>query len=200
METLTLNLSWNDWLTLIQNFLLFSAVAMGGPLVLLPEMRQLLVGSQGWLTDDQVSASVVIAQAAPGPNVLFVALLGWNVGLNNGGYGWAFFGAACTMIAMLVPSSLLIFATSRWVHKNSPKAGVRAFKQGMSPIVVALLITSGWILATAGKESFEDWPLWVVTAVTTGLVLWGKIHMFWLLAVGAALGAAGVLSAGFSVG
>lgn len=196
MGALTLNFSWGDWLTLVQNFLLFSAVAMGGPLVLLPEMRSLLVSSQGWLTDEQVSASVVIAQAAPGPNVLFVALLGWNVGLNNGSYWWAFFGAAAMMMAMLLPSSLLIFATSRWVHKNSHRAGVRAFKQGMSPIVVALLIASGWILASAGTEVQTDWPLWVVTAVTTGLVLWGKIHMFWLLAAGAVLGASGILSVG----
>jgi chromate transporter len=195
MGTLSIAMSWDDWLTLIQNFLLLSAVAMGGPLVLLPEMRRLLVSTHGWLTDEQVSASVVIAQAAPGPNVLFVALLGWNVGLNNGSYGWAFFGAAALMIAMLLPSSLMIFATARWIHKNGHKPGVRAFKQGMSPIVVALLIASGWTLATAGTSSLGDWPLWAVTAVTTGLVLWGKIHMFWLLAIGAFLGATGLLSA-----
>lgn len=194
MGTLSIAMSWDDWLTLIQNFLLLSAVAMGGPLVLLPEMRRLLVDTHGWLTDDQMSASVVIAQAAPGPNVLFVALLGWNVGLNNGSYGWAFFGAAALMIAMLLPSSLMVFSTARWIHKNGHKAGVRAFKQGMSPIVVALLIASGWTLAATGTSSIGDWPFWAVTAVTTGLVLWGKIHMFLLLAMGAFLGATGLLS------
>jgi hypothetical protein len=39
MGTLSIAMSWDDWLTLIQNFLLLSAVAMGGPLVLLPEMQ-----------------------------------------------------------------------------------------------------------------------------------------------------------------
>jgi chromate transporter len=195
MGTLSIVMSWDDWLTLIQNFLLLSAVAMGGPLVLLPEMRHLLVDTHGWLTDDQMSASVVIAQAAPGPNVLFVALLGWNVGLNNGSYGWAFFGAAALMIAMLLPSSLMVFSTAHWIHKNGHKAGVRAFKQGMSPIVVALLIASGWTLAATGTSSLDDWPFWLVTAVTVSLVLWGKIHMFWLLAIGAFLGATGLLSA-----
>ena len=194
MSMLQLSLSWSDWLVLIQNFLFFSLVSVGGPLILLPEMRQFLVSNQGWLADEQVSASVVIAQAAPGPNVLFVALLGWNVGLNAGGYWLALFGAMACMIAMMIPSSVLIFATAHWVHKNREKRAVRAFKQGMSPVVVALLISSGVTLATAGTTMNSDWPLWVVSAIVTGLVLWGKSHMFWLLAIGGALGATGILT------
>lgn len=196
MGTLSITMTPADWWYLIQNFLIFSAMAMGGPLVLLPEMQRFLVGSQGWLTDEQVSASVVIAQAAPGPNVLFVALMGWNVGLNAGGYGLALFGATACMIAMLLPSSVMIFATSHWIHRNQHRATVRAFKQGMAPIVIALLICSGWTLATAGTSFPTDWPLWLLSAVVVALVLWGKIHMFWLLAIGGTLGALGVLSFG----
>lgn len=194
MSTLEISMSWSDWLYLIQNFLIFSAMAMGGPLVLLPEMQRFLVGNQGWLTDEQVSASVVIAQAAPGPNVLFVALMGWNVGLNAGSYGLALFGAAACMIAMLLPSSIMIYSTSRWIHRNQHRATVRAFKQGMAPIVIALLICSGWTLGTAGTTLPQDWPLLLLSAIVVGLVLWGKIHMFWLLAIGGTLGALGLLS------
>jgi len=179
---------------LIQNFLIFSAMAMGGPLVLLPEMQRFLVGGQGWLTYEQVSASVEIAQAAPGPNVLFVALMGWNVGLNAGSYVLALLGAASCMIAMLLPSSIMMYSTSRWIHRNQHRATVRAFKQGMAPIVIALLICSGWILGTAGTTLPQDWPLLLLSALVVCLVLWGKIHMFWLLAVGGALGALGMLS------
>jgi len=193
---LSISMTWSDWLYLLQSFLLFSIMSIGGPLVLLPEMRRLLVGEQGWLTDEQVSASVVIAQAAPGPNVLFVALLGWNVGLNAGGYWTALLGATICMVGILLPASALIFATSHWVHHNRNRLVVKAFKQGMSPVVIAMLICSGWILATAGTNARTDWPLWLVSAITTLLVIWGRIHMLWLLLVGGALGALGLLSVG----
>lgn len=197
MGTLSITMTPADWWLLFQNFLIFSAMAMGGPLVLLPEMQRFLVGSQGWLTDEQVSASVVIAQAAPGPNVLFVALMGWNVGLNaGGGYPLAVLGAALCIVGMLLPSSVMIFATSRWIHRNQHRATVRAFKQGMAPIVISLLICSGWTLATAGTTLSHDWPLWILSATVVGLVIWGKIHMFWLLAIGGTLGALGALSFG----
>lgn len=194
MSGLQISLNWSDWWSLIQNFMVFSIVSVGGPLVLLPEMRNFLVSSQGWVSDEQFSASVVIAQASPGPNVLFVALLGWNVGLNAGGYWLALFGATIIMVAMMIPSCALIYGTSRWVQKNRDWRAVRAFKQGMSPVVVSLLVSSGVSLATAGTTASADWPLWLVSAVVTGLVLWGKIPMFWLLAIGGVLGASGILT------
>ena len=187
-------MQWHDWFDLISHFLLFSVSSIGGPLVLLPEIHHYLVSQQHWLTDAQFSASVVIAQAAPGPNVLFVALLGWNIGVNAGELLTGFASAVLSMTAMLIPSCTLIYVTARWVYKNRERTAVRAFKLGMGPIVIALLIASGWMLATGGTEAARDWPLWVVTAVTTVLVLRTKINMFWLLVVGATLGATGLLT------
>jgi chromate transporter len=184
---------WADWLDLLQHMLMFSAVSVGGPLAMVSEMHRYIVTEQHWLTDIQFNASVVIAQAAPGPNVLFVALLGWNIGMNVGGYGTAFFALLVSMIGILLPSSTMIFITSRWVYRNRDRRLVRAFKQGMSPVVISMLIASGWILATANTEAKHDWPLWLVTIITTLLVLRTKLHMFLLLAAGAVLGSLGLL-------
>jgi chromate transporter len=191
---ISISMGFSDWLVLLQNFLIFSMAAMGGPLILLPEMRRFLVVDQGWLTDDQVSASVVIAQASPGPNALFIALFGWNVGVNAGGIWLALLGATICLLGSLIPSCALIYATAHWVHRNSHRMFVKAFKQGMSPVVVSLLICSGWTLGTAGTTWQHDWPMWLLTLVTTGIV--GRLHMFWLLAIGGVLGATGVLSVG----
>ena len=90
---MTITLVPADWLSLFLHFLSLSLLAVGGAITTAPDMHRYLVGRQQWLTDPQFSASVAIAQAAPGPNVLFIALLGWNVGLNAGGLGTA----ACVM-------------------------------------------------------------------------------------------------------
>jgi Chromate transport protein ChrA len=76
-----------DWLNLFFYYISISLLAVGGAIATAPDMHRFLVERQGWLTDLQFNASIAIAQAAPGPNVLFIALLGWNVGINAGGAG-----------------------------------------------------------------------------------------------------------------
>ena len=76
-----------DWLNLFLYYISISLLAVGGAIATAPDMHRFLVERQGWLTDLQFNASIAIAQAAPGPNVLFIALLGRNVGINAGGAG-----------------------------------------------------------------------------------------------------------------
>lgn len=180
-----------DWLTLLMHFATLSLLAVGGAITVAPDMHRFLVDKQHWMTDPQFTASIAIAQAAPGPNVLFVGLMGWNVGLNAGGLPAAFLGLTLTMLGILVPSTTLTYLITRWGHRNRELRAVRAFKQGMAPIVIALLVATGWILATGGRYDPADWPVWLLAAVTT-LVVWRtRIHLLWLLAAGAALGALG---------
>jgi len=193
-DTLTLAMLWTDWFNLFKHFASISIASVGGPLVLLPEVHHFLVEQQNWLTDAQFRASIVIAQASPGPNVMFVALMGWNIGLNAGGFGWAAFSAIICMVGILMPSSLLIFVTARWVQKHQNLRAVRAFKLGLSPVVISMMIAAGWLLATANTSMKHDWPLWVVAAVTAVIVYRTKVHMLYLLAMGAVLGASGLLT------
>ena len=185
---MNLHLTPNDWLALFTHFASLSLLAVGGAITTAPDMHRYLVGDKLWLTDAQFTSSIAIAQAAPGPNVLFVALMGWNVGMNAGGYGYALLGVAVTMTGTVLPSSTLTFLAARWGHQNRELRAVRAFKQGMSPIVIALLIATGWILATSHGSSLEHWHLWLVTAVAALLVWRTRIHLLWLLGVGGMLG------------
>lgn len=186
-------MSGGDWLCLFVHFLSLSLLAVGGAITTAPDMHRYLVKEQGWLTDPQFTASVAIAQAAPGPNVLFIALLGWNVGLQAGGLPSALLGMALAMVGIMIPSTTLTYLAARWGHENRELRGVRAFKQGMAPIVVALLVATGWILATGGDYSGKEWRLWVVALVTTVIVWRTKLHLLWLLGAGAALGAFGLV-------
>ena len=186
-------LAWSDWINLLAHYLALSLLSVGGAITTLPEMHRFLVDQQRWLSDAQFNASIAIAQASPGPNVLFVALMGWNVGINAGGMGSALFGALLTMTGILLPSTTLSYMTARWSHRNRHWRSVRAFKQGMSPIVIALLVATGWILASTHQDPAHDWRLWLLTAATT-LIIWrSKIHLLWLLAAGALLGGFGLV-------
>ncbi|MDB5891945.1 MAG: Chromate transporter [Polaromonas sp.] len=186
-----------EWFDLFVHYLSLSLLSIGGAISTAPDMYRYLVEQRQWLTAAQFNASIAIAQAAPGPNVLFIALLGWNVGLNAGGVLTGLVGILTTMLGILIPSSSLTYVTAQWGHKNRELRAVRAFKQGMAPVVVALLVATGWILAganvSAGDSPWQHWPLWLLTAATTVVVWRTKIHLLWLLGAGAALGWFGLI-------
>jgi chromate transporter len=58
----------------------------------------------------------------------------------------------------------------------------------MAPLVIALLLSTGWILATGQGYALAHWPSWLVTAVATLFVWRTRVHLLWLLGAGAVLG------------
>jgi chromate transporter len=197
---MTITMQWHDWLALFAQYMLLSLLSISGAITTVPDMHRYLVTQHGWLTDAQLTSSVAIAQAAPGPNVLFVGLMGWNVGLNAGGgigagpHAWllGLLGLTVTMTGIMVPSTTLAYFVARWGHRNRSRRDVRAFKQGMAPVVVGLLIATGWVLATGNHAAGTPaWHVALLTGVAT-LVVWRtRLHLLWLLGAGAFLGVMG---------
>lgn len=185
---LPLDMGWANWLNLFGHYLLLSLLSIGGGITTAPDMHRYLVERQQWLTDAQFAASISLAQAAPGPNILFVALMGWNVGINTGSIAAGLLGVLITMTGILLPSTTLTYVAARWGHRNRDLRAVRAFKQGMAPIVVALLLATAWILAGAERDPATHWPVWLVS-VAAALIVWKtRLHLLWLLGAGALLG------------
>jgi chromate transporter len=166
-------------LTLFLHFLLLSLLAIGGAVTVVPDMHRLLVGELGVLSDAQFTASIAIAQAAPGPNVLFVAVMGWQAA------GAA--GLAATLLGILLPSATLALAAHRWGEAHRRWRPLQAFRAGMAPIVIGLMLATGWILAAEAPGRGH----WFVTGAAALLVWRTRIHLLWLVAAGGLMGALG---------
>lgn len=170
----------SDWLGLFAHFLVLSMLSVGGAIATAPDMHRYLVVERGWLDDATFTSSVAIAQAAPGPNLLFVAVLGWNVA------GLA--GAMVTMLGILLPSTTLVLAATRWAQARRESRGVRAFTVGLTPLTLGLLLATGTILAQPVAQQAGA----VAVVVLSALVVWRtKVSPVWLIALGAAVGALG---------
>ncbi|GMV56890.1 chromate transporter [Betaproteobacteria bacterium PRO7] len=174
-----LPLSAGELAALFGHFLLLSLLAIGGAITVAPEMHRVLVDRMALLTDAQFNASIAIAQAAPGPNVLFVAVMGYQAG--------GPVAALVALAAIMLPSTTLALAASRWGHARREWRPVQAFKAGMAPIVIALLMATGWILAAATP----GWRHLVLTVAAALLVWRTRIHLLWLIGAGAVAGALG---------
>ena len=196
---MSITMGFQDWVSLFMHFLSLSLLAVGGAITTAPDIHRYLVVEQHWLTHYQFTSSVAIAQGAPGPNVMFVALMGWNVGMNAAAgmsptptmlYAvmLALLGVLVTMVGIIVPSATLTFFSTQWAHKNRELKGVRAFKAGMAPLVMSLLVATGWLLTGDHDNYLEDWPMWALAAVTTVIVWRTQTHLLVLLSLGAVLG------------
>ena len=170
-------LSWLDLLGLWAHFMLLSLLAVGGAITTAPDMQRYLVGQQAWMTDAQFTAGVAIAQAAPGPNILFVAVMGWHVA------GVA--GVLATMVGIMGPSSLLSLAVGRFGRRRADSIALRAFTAGLTPLTLGLLASTGWVLTAPVRG---EWVAAMLVLGTVAASVRTKVSPMWLIAVGAVVG------------
>ena len=168
--------------TLFLYFLLLSFLAIGGLPTVLPEMHRYVVEVHHWMTSQQFATAYALAQVAPGPNVMYITLIGWQVA------GWA--GAAATTLPLLVPASTLTLLVGH-LHARHPQAVLgHAMRRGLTPITIGLMLASGWTLMRAVNH---DWHGSLLTLLAVVLVLRTPWNPLWLIAAGALAGMAGLV-------
>ena len=169
---------------LFAHFMLLSLLCVGGVISAAPDMHRYVVAQHHWISDTDFTTSIALAQAAPGPNVLFVAVIGWNVA--------GALGALATLAGILIPSTVVSLAVARWGAQRRESRGVRAFTPGLAPLTLGLLLATGRILAEpfvhAGEHRLASAAL---IAASTLLALRTRIGPMWIVALGALAGAAG---------
>ena len=90
-------------------------------------------------------------------------------------------------------ASFLTLTIARWCNRHPSWTGIQAFRQGMAPIVVGVLLSGAWLLARADGHWAASGGLWIVSGVCTLLVWRTRLHLLWMLSAGALVGAAGLI-------
>jgi chromate transporter len=163
-------------------FLQMSLLAFGGANTILPELQRQVVDVNHMMSAHTFAALFALAQAAPGPNMMVVSLIGWHVsGLS---------GAVLTMACVVFPSSVLTFLVARAWYRFRDAPWRKAIQRGLMPVTAGLLLSSAALLIEA---TTIDWSLGVLTAAVTVLLLTTKVHPMLVLGGAAALGALGVV-------
>ncbi len=158
-----------------------SLLAFGGGPTVLPEMQRRVVEVHGWMTAAQFTALFGLAQAAPGPNMMVVTLVGWRVA--------GFWGALAATAAMFGPSSVVTgIALHAWNRfRHAPWR--RAVQAGLVPVTAGLVAAGAALIASIAAATPA---LAAVTAVAAALSVATKLHPLWLLGAGALFGLLGV--------
>ena len=127
-----------DLWALFLHFASLSVFATGGALALASDMHRYVVDQHAYLTHTQFMNSIALAQAAPGPNVLFVTVLGWQVA------GAA--GALATTLGITLPALVFPFVVSRLGRLRQFDRTLRALQRGLGPVALGLMASTCFLL------------------------------------------------------
>lgn len=171
----------NTYLQLMTFFATLSVLSIGGGNAVLPEMHLQAVRAHHWLTDGQFADVFSISQAAPGPSILIVTLVGYGAGLSVGGVLGGVLGGFIATAAMIVPSAILVFVITLFWQKARESRFRQAVEKGFAPLTVGLILATGLVMSRAADH---DWRAYLLTGVCTLIFMFTKTNP--LIVVGAA--------------
>lgn len=159
-----------------------SLMAFGGANAVVPELHRQVVDAHHWMGDRDFAALFAIAQAAPGPNVMIVTLVGWKVA------GLA--GALVATLAMCAPACILAVSVAKIWDRYRAAPWRTALAAGLAPVTVGLIAASAFLLIRAADANGR---LAMVTVGSAGVAYFTKLNPLWCLAGAAGLGLTGAL-------
>ncbi|KPF98052.1 chromate transporter [Rhodopseudomonas sp. AAP120] len=168
--------------SLATTFGMMSLFAIGGANAAVPEIHRVVVDVHHWLTDLQFADAYAIAQLSPGPNVLIVTLIGYQVA--------GVVGAMVATLSMCGPTAALAYVVSRMLGRSSHSPWPAIIQAALVPLSIGLMCASGFVLAMASDRSAGAAVVTVIVAVVAGAT---RINPLWLLIAGGVLGFAGVV-------
>jgi chromate transporter len=166
--------------TLAVQFAIMALLAVGGANAVVPEMHRLAVQQQMWMGEREFADMFAIAQAAPGPNVMLVALIGYHVA------GVA--GSLVATIAMCGPTAALAHLLSRAWERFKDRPWRIVVQAGLVPVSVGLVGASAIVLIQASDRS---WIAAAITVITAAVAFWTRLSPLWLIGVAGLAGLTG---------
>ena len=162
-------------------FTALSLVAIGGINAILPEIHRVVVDVEGWMTSADFAELFALAQLAPGPNAMVVALVGWKVA------GIA--GALVATLAACGPSSVACYIAWQWADRLRQSKLRAVVQRALAPLAIGLILASGYTLALGADRSPGAFAL---TVLATAALAFTRVNPVWILLAAGIAGIAGL--------
>jgi chromate transporter len=171
----------NALAVLAGSFAVISLFAIGGANTTTPEIHRLVVEGRHWMSGRQFTELFALAQAAPGPNVIFVTLIGYHVA--------GILGALAATLGMCAPACLLAYTVGRIFDRTSGASWQTTLRQGLLPVTLGLTAATAVVVARAADTT------WLTVAISLGSAVvfyWMRLHPLWVFGAAALLGLVGL--------
>ena len=148
-------MSGQELLALFAHFFSLAIFATGGAIGLASDMHRYVVDEHAYITHTQFVNSIALAQSAPGPNLLFVTVMGWQIA--------GALGALTTTCAIAAPALILPLVVSRLSGLAQFDRLIAALKRGLGPVAIGLMVASSYLLV---RETPGQWKGLLIIAAT----------------------------------
>lgn len=180
----------STYLQLVALFGMLSLLSIGGGNAVLPQMHLRAVRGEHWVTNSQFADLFSISQAAPGPSILIVALVGYGAGLHVGGVLGGILGGVIATISMVVPAATLVYViTLFWQKAQESKLRI-AVEKGFAPLTVGLILASSLVM---GQAADHDWRAYLLTGACTLIFVFTKTNPLIVVAAAGVFGYLGMV-------
>ena len=160
-------------LDLFLTFFKIGIVSFGGGYAMIPLVTDEVI-AHGWLTSSEILNFIAVSESTPGPIAINMATF---VGASQGG----FLGAMLATLGVVLPSFIIILLIASLIRGLLKFAGVKAFLNGLRPVVVGLIIGTGITLfltvvlslKTIYSTVYFDWKALVI------FIIVATIHFVW---------------------
>jgi chromate transporter len=170
-------------IALTAHLALVSSISFGGFPTVLPDVRNFVVSTQGWMTNQEFANLFAMAQSIPGPNmILMMSFVGWKV--------WGYPGAVASAFATFGPPCTMYFAAYRLWDRFRDSPWQRIVRLGLAPVIMGLVVASGIVMARAADIGLRAV---ILTVAAAAILLATRLSPMWMLLAGAVIGGCGLL-------
>jgi chromate transporter len=180
----------STYLQLAALFGMLSLLSIGGGNAILPEMHMKAVRGEHWLTDNQFADVFSISQAAPGPSILIVTLVGYGAGIKVGGVLGGIVGGVVATISMIAPAAILVYVLTLFWQKAQKSRLRFAVEKGFAPLTVGLILATSVVM---GRAADHDWRAYLLTLMCTAVFLFSKINPLIVVVIAGVIGYFGIV-------
>jgi chromate transporter len=180
----------NFLIPLVLHIVSIAVVSVGGGVAVLPDAFRYMVQTKHWLSSEDFTNMVALAQAAPGPNILMWSLISFQAAASYG-LTLSIFSALIGLLAFIIPTCTIAFFVNRLLHANSKAKLIKAIKTGLVPLTAGIVIASGWLLTDAAATAHKGSPLIWIYLLSAGVAIASylkHINPLWMVALGAIAG------------
>jgi chromate transporter len=175
-------MSFDVYWDLFWVFTEISFISLGGGTASLAQMQWYSVHQFHWITAEEFIDFFAISQAAPGPSMLIVSLIGYKAA--------SWYGMTVATVATFAPACVLTYIVSRvWKHfHDSPWR--EPVEKGLSAVTVGLIFASALIVS---KHAANNWEAYVLVGASAIILSFSKLNPFILMILAGILGYYGIV-------
>lgn len=177
------------YLTLFWAFLKVGLFTIGGGYAMIPLIQQEVIDRHGWMTAEQFTEFVGIAESTPGPFAINISTFAGVHAAREAGCN-GLLGSLCSTGGVILPSIVIILLIAGCFHCAMRHWAVRAALEGAKPVVVGLIGAAAFTLLGHTLMPAEGFR-WASAALAVGLfalTLRVRLGAVALILLGAALG------------